>query len=288
MELSIIVLNYNTKDLTINCLKSIVEQYKEELEKDRFEIIVVDNASTDDSLAALQKLKIKNLRVIESKENLGFSNGCNLGVKQANGEYLLFLNSDTEIKDQGFLRMMEYLTKNEKVGILGGALKNEDGTAQASVGKFYGLFSLFFMLLGFQRLGFLKFSPVEIKKADWVSGACLMIRKKVFDRIGGFEKGLFMYFEDMELCYKAGRKGFSTYFYPEISLYHKEQGSSSRTFAILNIYKGVLFFYKKYKAGWEYQLAKLMLKTKALILANLGKLMKNEYLKETYSEALKI
>lgn len=286
--LSIIVLSFNTKDLTINCLKSIVEQYKEELEKDRLEIIVVDNASTDGSLPTLQKLKIKNLKIIESKENLGFSNGCNLGAKQANGKYLLFLNSDTEIKDQGFLRMVEYLTKDEKVGILGGALKNEDGTAQASVGKFYGLFNLFFMLLGFQRLGFLKFSPTVVRRVDWVSGACLMVRRKVFDRIGGFEKGLFMYFEDMELCYKAAKRGFSTYFYPEISLYHKEQGSSNRTFAILNIYRGILFFYKKYKAGWEYRLAELMLKTKALILAKVGKLMKNKYLEETYSEALKI
>ena len=101
MELSIIILSYNTKDLTINCLNSIVEQYKQELDKDRFEIIVVDNASSDDSLAAILRLKskISNLKLIESKENLGFSKGCNLGAENAKGEYLLFLNSDTEIKD---------------------------------------------------------------------------------------------------------------------------------------------------------------------------------------------
>lgn len=284
MELSIIVLSYNTKDLTINCLNSIVEQYKDELEKDRFEIIVVDNASSDDSLDVLRKLKIKNFKLIESRENLGFSKGCNLGAKNASGAYLLFLNSDTEIKDQGFLKMVEYLKKDEKVGILGGALKNQDGTAQKSAGRFYNLFNLFLMLCGLDR----RLAPNKIQKVDWVSGASLMIRKKVFEKIGGFEKELFMYFEDVELCFKAKKKGYSTYFYPEISLYHRELGSSNRTFAILNIYKGVLFFYKKHKSKLEYKIAEFMLKTKALVLKYLGKILDNKYLENTYSEALNI
>ncbi len=288
MDLSIIILSFNTKDLTINCLNSIIEQYKKELEKDIFEIIVVDNASSDDSLEAFKKLKVKNLNIIESKENLGFSRGCNRGAKDAKGEYLLFLNSDTEIKDQGFLNMIEYLKKNEKVGILGGALKNIDGSTQDSVGKFYSLFSLFLLLYGGGRVGLLTSSPKSISKVDWVSGASLMIRKKVFEKIGGFEKELFMYMEDLELCFKARRKGFLTYFYPEVTLYHKEQGSSNRTFAILNIYKGILLFYRKYKSKPEYIIAKLMLRTKARILVALGRLTKNKYLEETYSKALNI
>ena len=82
-------------------------------------------------------------------------------------------------------------------------------------------------------------------------------KKKSFEKIGGFEKELFMYTEDMEFCFRAKKKGFSTYFYPEITLFHKERGSSNRTFAILNIYKGILFFYKKYKPDWQYQIAKM-------------------------------
>lgn len=288
MELSIIILSFNTKDLTINCLNSIIEQYKEELDKDKLEIIVVDNASSDGSLETIQKLKLKNLKIIESKENLGFSRGCNLGAKNARGDYFLFLNSDTEIKDQGFLNMVDYLKKNEKVGILGGALKNEDGTAQASVGKFYSLFNLFLLLFGGGRFGLLTSSPKNISRVSWVSGASLMIRRKVFEKIGGFEKELFMYMEDLELCYKAKKKGFLTYFYPEVTLYHRQQGSSNRTFAILNIYKGILFFYKKYKSKQEYFVARLMLKTKAWILTTLGKLIKNKYLEQTYAEALNI
>ena len=286
-------MSFNTKDLTLNCLNSIVDQYQAELKNNQFEIIVVDNASSDESVVEIKKLihstsSEQNLKIIESKENLGFSKGCNLGAKNARGDYLLFLNSDTEIKDQGLLKMVDYLKKNEKVGILGGALRNEDGTAQASAGKFYNLFYLFLAMIGLEGFGFLRQSPDKIKQVDWVSGASLMIGKKIFEKVGGFDKELFMYAEDMELCFRVNKKGFATYFYPEVTLFHKERGSSNRTFAILNIYKGILFFYKKYKPGWQLQIAKLILFSKAFVLVLLGKIINNKYLKETYSQALEI
>jgi GT2 family glycosyltransferase len=293
MDLSIIILSFNTKELTINCLKSIVDQYQSELKNNKFEIALVDNNSSDGTLEAVRKLihstsSGQNLKIVESKENLGFSRGCNLGAKSADGEYLLFLNSDTEIKDQGFIKMVDYFRKNEKVGILGGALRSEDGKAQLSVGKFYNLFNLLIAMLGLERFGFLRESPNKIKKVDWVSGANLMIERKLFEKIGGFEKELFMYAEDMELCYRVKKKGLSTYFYPDVTLFHKELGSSNRTFAILNIYKGILFFYKKYKPGWQFQIARLILFSKALLLVLVGKIMNNRYLKETYLQTLKL
>ena len=288
MDLSIIILSFNTKDLTIDCLNAIVAQYKQELDKDEFEIILVDNASSDDTIKTAKNLNLKNLKIIESQENLGFSKGCNLGAKNASGEYLLFLNSDTEIKDQGFVKMVDYLKKNEKVGILGGALKNENGKAQPSAGRFYNLLTLFLTMIGLERLGFLRESPKGIKRVDWVSGASMMIKKKIFEKIGGFEKELFMYAEDMEFCYRANKKGFATYFYPEVTLFHKEIGSSNRTFAILNIYKGILFFYKKHKPIWEYRTASAILFSKACILKKIGQLTRNKYLQETYGQALEL
>lgn len=288
MDLSIIILNYNTKDLTVECINSIASQYTEELDKGIFEIILVDNASSDGSVKKIFGLKsrVPNLNVIESQENLGFSKGCNLGANSAKGEYLLFLNSDTEIKDQGFKKMVEYFKKNKKIGILGGALKNEDGTSQPSTGKFYSLLNLFLMLLGFERLGFLRESPKEIKKVDWVSGASLMIKRKIFKIIGGFEKELFMYGEDLELCFRANRNGFPTFFYPEIILFHKQRGSSNRTFAVVSIYKSLLFFYKKYKSGWQYEIARFLLHSKSSILNTVGLLTNNKYLKQTYGQTL--
>jgi GT2 family glycosyltransferase len=288
MDLSIIILSFNTKDLTLACISSIAAQYKQELDKEQFEIIVIDNASTDDSVKAVRNLKLKNLTVIESNENLGFSKGCNLGAKNAKGEYLLFLNSDTEIKDQGFVKMVEYLKKNEKVGVLGGALKNEDGKAQPSAGKFYNLFNLFLAMLGLERAGFLRESPKQIKRVDWVSGASLMVKRQLFEKLGGFAKELFMYAEDMEFCYRVSKKGFPTYFYPEVMLFHKERGSSNRTFAILNIYRGILFFYKKHKSSRQYSMARTILFSKAALLKNIGKLTNNKYLVETYGQALEL
>lgn len=288
MELSIIILNFNTLDLTLNCINSIVEQYKIELESKKFEIILVDNGSTDGSSEKFKKLNIQGLKFIESKKNLGFSRGCNLGAARSKGENLLFLNSDTEIKDQGFLKMLDFLGKNEKAGIVGGKLKNADGTSQPSTGKFYNLFNLFFMSLGFERLGFLRESPNEIKLVDWVSGACLLIRRKTFEKVKGFAEELFMYFEDIELCFKVKKTGMLTFFYPEITLFHKSLGSSNRTFAILNVYKGILFFYKKHKSKPEYYLAKLMLFSKALVLNLVGNITNNKYYKETYGKTLEI
>lgn len=290
MELSIIILNYKTKDLTISCINSIVEQYKKELDGNKFEIIVVDNNSEDGSFEAISNFKsaISNLKVIESKENLGFGKGCNFGASRAKGEFLLFLNSDTEIKDQGFIKMINYLSDNKNIGILGGKLKNADGTSQLSCGKFYSLFNLFLVLLGFNKLFNLKESPNIIKHADWVSGACLMIEKNNFNKVNGFEKDFFMYIEDMELCFRIKKKGFLTYFYPNIMLFHKELGSSNKTFAVVNIYKGILIFYRKHKSYFEYLLVKLMLKTKAITLVVLGKIINNKYLQDTYSQALKI
>lgn len=290
MELSIIILNYKTKDLTINCINTLVSQYKKELDDNKFEIIVVDNASNDGSFEAISNLtsSTSNFNVIKSNENLGFGNGCNFGAKSAKGEFLLFLNSDTEIKDQGLLKMINFFSENKNIGVLGGKLKNADGSNQLSSGKFYSLFNLFLVLLGFNSAFSLRESPNVVKKVDWVSGACFMIRKSVFEKTRGFDKDFFMYLEDMELCFRVKKRGLQTFFYPNIMLFHKELGSSNKTFAIVNIYKGVLIFYKKHKSKPQYLLAKLMLKTKALMLVVLGKIVNNKYLQDTYSQALKI
>jgi GT2 family glycosyltransferase len=286
-KLSIVILSYNTKNLTLVCLKSIVYRYKAKLQKKEFEIIVVDNNSSDNSAYCIKDyiVSIKYggiINLIQSEENLGFAKGCNLGARFAKGKYLLFLNSDTQVLDKGFIKMVQFLEENPKVAILGGKLKNIDGSLQPSVGKFYNLFNLFFLLLGKDN----RQSPKDIARVDWVSGACLMIRKDIFNRIKGFDGHLFMYMEDMELCYNARKSGFFTYFYPDVSVAHQELGSSNRAFAIKYIYKGILYFYRKHR-NYEYGLAKFMLVIKATVAILIGSLSGNSNLKTTYQEALK-
>jgi len=287
-KLSIITLSYNTKELTLACLKSISFQYESELEKGEIEIIVVDNASTDGSVSEISNLKSQtsNLKLIISKENLGFGKGCNFGAKAARGKYILFLNSDTQILDRGFLSMVDFLEKNTDVAILGGKIENSNGSIQRSCGKFYNLFNLLIMLLGFERFGFLRSSPGKIQKVDWVSGACMMVRSDVFENLNGFDEKLFMYVEDMEICFRAKKLGFLAYFYPNLSLKHKSLGSSNRTFAIINIYKGFLHFYSRHKTYLEYLVVKTLLITKAVILILIGFLTFNSELRDRYRKAI--
>ncbi|MEK9175937.1 MAG: glycosyltransferase family 2 protein [Patescibacteria group bacterium] len=290
MTLSIVTLSYNTLDLILECVGSLQKLYKAELENKIVEIIVVDNASKTATVEGVEKELggLPGVKLIKSQENLGFGRGCNLGAENAKGDFVLFLNSDTKTSDRGFLEMTEFLKSNPKVGVLGGKLKNFDGSPQASVGKFYNLFNFFVMLFGLEKFGFLRSSPGDVCKVDWVSGACMMVNKSIFEKIGGFDKIFFMYIEDMELCYRAKKQNYLTYYYPKVSVFHKEQGSSNRTFAVVNIYKGLLYFYKIHKSRLEYNIVKVSLKTKALGVYLLGKITNNSYYISTYGQALEI
>lgn len=290
MKLSIIILSFNTKALLLRCVKSIADKYKDNLSKNEMEIIVVDNDSTDGSVDAVNVLisRIKNLCLIVTYKNLGFSKGNNYGTREAKGEYLLFLNSDTEIKDNAFFNMVNFLSSNPKIGILGAKLTNEDGSAQKSAGNFYSLFYTLLSLLGLERLGLVKKNPRAIVKVDWVSGAALMVKSDLFRSLKGFDEKIFMYMEDVDLCFRAKRKGYQTYFYPDINIVHKGQGSSNRAFAINRIYQGLLYFYKKHKPYWQYFIVKIMLIVKAVIAVFIGTLVNNTYLRKTYFGALKV
>lgn len=269
MKLSIIVLSYNTKELTTKCIDSILSQYNYEIKKRELEVIVVDNASSDGTLDSLKKFR--SIKIIENPQNFGFSKGNNIGAKRTKGEFILFLNSDTQIKDKGFLKMTEFFNDKKDVGILGGKLINPDGSAQPSCGKFYTFFNFLIMILGLERLGLLRLSPNNVKKVDWVSGACFMVRKNLFEKLKGFDEYFFMYIEDMELCFRAKKQGFLTYFHPNIKLVHKELGSSNRAFAIGEIYRGLLYFYKKHMNYTSFLLVKILLILKALVAIILGR-----------------
>ncbi len=269
-------------------MESLYSTYKTYFDQKAWEYIIVDNHSEDDSAKILQKAvkQYKGFSFIQNPQNNGFGAGNNLGTKHAKGEYLLFLNNDTTITGMGIKDMVSYMQEHQEISILGGELKNVDGTPQPSAGKFYTVFPLFLLLLGMQRFGGVDKNPKDIAKVDWVKGALLMIRKNVFEKLGGFDENIFMYTEDMELCYRAKKAGYSSYFFPTDGILHKDQGSSNRTFAIVNIYKNLLYFYKKHRSFWEYMLVKLLLQTKAILLILYGKLFNKEYFVVTYEKAL--
>lgn len=270
-------------------MASLWDVYEEQFEKGDMELLVVDNKSEDGSVVAfksfIKERSCKNVHIIEGKEIVGFGANNNLGAKKAKGEYLLMLNNDTVVKS-GIDHMLSYLSSHPDVTIVGGSLRNFDGTPQACAGKFYTPVNAILLLLGMQRFGLLDRTPKHIESVDWVKGALLMIRRDAFETLGGFDEKIFMYTEDMELCYRARLVGYATYFYPEVTVLHKDQGSSNRTFAVVNIYRSLLYFYKKHRSDGEYRFIRAMLILKAKLLVFFGKISSNTYLVHTYEQAL--
>lgn len=287
MLLSIIIINYKTAKLIENCILSIEKDLGKKLGKD-VEIVVVDNDSGESDVKALQKLRDKKgFKLLISKINLGFARGVNFGTTMSEGKILLFLNSDTKV-DGGIWEMAQFLNTQKNIGILGGKLVDDGGVQEKSAGRFYGLLGLFLMLYGGQRLGIDRDAPKETKKVDWVSGGFMMVKTSLFNELSGFNEKYFMYLEDMDLCLRAKSKGSETYFFADSQVMHAQHGSSNRSFAILNIYRSLLIFYKENKGKLGYNIAIILLYTKAFLAFWVGKVIGNTYLVQTYEEVLKL
>lgn len=272
-------------------MKSLYQQFEKEFNQGKIELIIVDNSSNDGSVQAIEEeiksKKYNGVVLITNKINTGFGAGCNKGAQIAKGSYLLFLNNDTVVRDKSILKMADFLNNNPDAAILGGQLKNTDGTLQESAGKFYTLGNAFLLLYTSRTFGNRETNPAKISPVDWVKGALFMVRHDVFDTLSGFDEKIFMYGEDMELCYRAHLLKYKVYFYPDTNITHIEHGSANRSFAIVNIYKNLLYFYKKHRPYSEYITLKVLLQTKAVILLIFGNITKNTYLVQTYSSALR-
>lgn len=293
LDLSIIIISYNTKETTLNCLRSVTESLKDSPIK--YEIIVVDNASTDDSHEEIQNFKLKTqskaqVQIIRNFQNVGFAKANNQAVKIANGTHILLLNSDTIVIDDAISKMYDFSVQNPHVHFLGPKLFNKNMTPQASSAPFYTLPVVFAALfLRGDHWGASRSSPDETVKTDWVSGACIMTKKEYYDKIHGFDEGIFMYMDEVDLLYRAKKAGYSTYFYPKAHFIHLGSASSNgKTYPILQVYKGFLYFYRKHHSLTSLILLKIMLQLKALIALIIGYVINNDYLKETYAEAYKL
>jgi len=292
IDLSIIIVSYNTKSITKNCLDSINRSlYKSKI---KYEIFVVDNDSKDGSKEMLEKFA-SNLTnhtfYYQTNTNLGFGKGNNFGVKKANGKYVLLINSDTIILGRSIEKLYNYYLENEKhIHFLGPKLLNKDLTPQSSAARFFSLPIVFAtLLLKGDYWGLTRFSPNVTCQVDWISGACILTTKKIYEKFKGFDEKIFMYMEEVDLLYRASLKGFNTYFYKDSQIIHFGSASSNgKTFPILQVYKGFIFFYKKHYSYLSYLTLLLILKLKALIAYIIGKIKKDQYLINTYEEALKI
>ncbi len=289
IDLSIVIVSYNTKKITQDCLNSINRSLLGT--KIKYEIIVIDNDSHDGSKEMLEKYSsnIKNRTVyFQTNANLGFGRGNNFGVKKTKGKYILLLNSDTVVLNRSIEKLFNFYTSNEKnVHFLGAKLLNKDLTPQPSAARFFTLPVVFAsLLLKGDYWGLTRSSPNELKQVDWISGACIFTKKALYQKLGGFDKDIFMYMEEVDFLYRARKKGFLTYIYPPAQIIHLGSASSGgKTFPILQVYKGFLFFYKKHYSVVSLFGLHLILKLKAAIAYFIGKIRNNRYLVDTYGQA---
>jgi len=221
MKLSVIILSYNTANVTLECLHS-VQKY---LPKKDTEIIVVDNASTDNTIPLLQK---ENIKLIINQTNLGFSKGNNIGAKMAVGEYLLFLNSDIRLLDNSLLSMLDYLRLHPQIGAIGPRMLNPNLTPQASVfppQTILNAFKEFWLdIPSYQKYLPPTNTPTSVFA---ISGGAFMLSKKLFEAFGGWNEKYFFYYEDLDFCRFLHRQNLEVVYYPSAQVVH-HHGASVR------------------------------------------------------------
>lgn len=295
MDLSTVIVSYNVKKLLKDCLESILKgihgRYTTDINGYKSEVIVVDNASTDGSIEFIKELtssrvkerknslinnslmKDKSIKLIENKENLGFAKANNLGAKKSKGEFILFLNPDTKVCVGSLEKVVKFLKTHPQVGIVGPQLLNADGSFQPSVGVYPSVLSLILEkpidflerrisgirpFLGIFLTKYKKFEKPS--KVDWVSGAALACRRRVWESLNGFDEKLFMYFEDVDLCFRAKKAGWQIYHLPESKIYHlrgKSQPATSGKKARI-YYQSQDYFFQKHKSRLYSQLVKVI------------------------------
>ena len=227
MDISIIIVNYKSKEKTRACLESISQS---DLVGINYEIIIIDNASGDN---LLDLKNIIDFKLINSPENLGMGGGNNLGIKEAQGDFLLILNPDTVLTKNAIKILFSYIKDNEDVAIIGPRLLNLDGSLQYSCSRFPKFYTPLvrrtFLKKIFKRhedYFLMKKSPRDIiKEVDWLMGSCLLIRK---DGFSGFDKRFFMYFEDIDICRQAHQKKMKVIYHPQAEVFHHHTRASAQ------------------------------------------------------------
>ena len=248
--ISIIILNWNTKELTYDCIDS-VHKTCADLET---EIIVLDNASTDGSQDLLQQLD--NIRLIKIDKNVGFAKGNNQAAAVSSYGYILFLNSDTLVFEGALQVMFDLVKNNPKIGLVGAQILNPDDSFQASYTKFPNHLQEFLILSSFGRKIFGRWYPskgpeeeIRSRMVDYVEGACMLVRKEAFEQVGGFDENYFMYSEEVDLCFSLKQFDWQVWYHPQARILHFGGASSQhrRTQREGDLYRSrVLFFRKHY------------------------------------------
>ncbi len=277
IDLSVIIVNWNTRDMLAECINSI-EQTTPELS---LEIIVVDNASSDGSQAMLRE-KYPQVRLIANQDNVGFAKANNQAMRVAEGRYFLLWNSDAFVppfplkegvpingqKSDAIQTLFRLAEAQPKAGMVGAQLRNADGTFQASHTYFPHLWQEFLILTGLGRWWHGRWYPscgAEDEKGaqivDYVEGACMLVRRETFQEVGGLDEGFFMYAEEVDWCFAMKQKGWQVWYQPESKVTHLGGGSSigRRTRREADLYRSRVRFFRKHYGNFQAELLKWLI-----------------------------
>jgi GT2 family glycosyltransferase len=251
--LSVIIVNWNTKDLLCQCIDSLTHTLREF----DTEVFVVDNGSTDGSASAVRE-KFPGVRLVENRSNTGFARANNQAISLSTGEYLLFLNPDTQVKDEAISRMLFFMKGHEKAGLAGAQLLNADGSKQNSIANFPSLAT---ELLNKSLLRFLfpeKFpgketnyaGPIEV---DSVIGACMLLRREAIGQVGLLDEGFFLFWEETDWCYRMRKAGWKIYHIPYAEVLHFQGKSAEveKAKAKIEYYRSRYHYFRKNKGTFQ-------------------------------------
>ena len=272
MKVSVIIVHYQVKDLLKNCILSI-QKYFQGFD---YEIIVVDNHSPNPDWKVLIN-EFPNINFIALEKNFGFSKANNIGVSAAKGEYVYILNPDTEIEGNYFIEILDFGDQQEKFGALGLRMHDSQGNflpeSKRSVPALINSFEKLFTKLNNDSKTYYRndVAETEIAEVAVMTGANLLIKKSVYQEVGGFDERYFMYGEDIDLCYTILRKGYKNFYYGKYSILHYKGESTvkdkiylDRFFGAMDIF--ITKYYKKQKP-FQFLIMKIGLKLKHFIEA---------------------
>ncbi len=264
--LSVIILSWNVRALLQRAIDSVYASWGD---RPGLEVIVVDNASSDGSLAMVREMFPK-VQVIANTENRGFTGGNNQGIEAATGEYLLILNPDTEVIADALPRLVKYAQQHPNAGLIAPQLLNPDGTIQSSKRRFPGLATLFLESTWLQKVAPRRslrryytqdLSDHHTHKVDWVTGAAMLVRREVVDQVGGLDENFFMYSEELDWCHRIKASGWHIVYYPDARIIHYEGKSSEQVVVARHIYfqSSKVYYARKYHGPIAAELLRLWL-----------------------------
>lgn len=290
MDLSIIIVNYKTKDVTSDCLQAVFASQT----SFTYEVIVVDNHSEDDSVPSIRK-RFPQVTIIERQSNDGFAVANNRGVAHASGKYVWLLNSDTLIYPDTIQKLMECVTKHGS-SIASCRLLNQDTTIQPQGGALPTLTNLTLWMFNLDGIAQKLFKTQSYQNRDlawftknqqggWLGGTALIVRRDLYQAMHGLDERIFMYGEDVEFCLRAQKQGIETHYFANPQLIHLGQASSGKERPVLGEFKGLKYIYKKHRTLLAYIYLRVILKLGAVLRFVMYALKGQQERRKTYAKA---